>query len=75
MTKYAIIENGVCKNVIVAGAEFAEQIGAVLLAEGFGIGDMYTNGIWSKAAAEEPAPTAEERLTALEEAVLAMMEV
>ena len=73
--KYAIIENGVCKNVIVAGAEFAEQIGAVVLAAGFGVGDMYTNGSWSKAAAEEPTPTAEERLTALEEAVLAMMEV
>lgn len=75
MTKYAIIENGVCRNVIVAGAEFAEQMGAVLLAEGFGIGDMYTNGSWSKAAMQNAAPTAEERLTALEEAVLAMMEV
>ena len=75
MTKYAIIENGVCQNVIMAGAEFAEQMGAVVLAEGFGIGDMYANGSWSKAAEEEPAPTAEERLTALEEAVLAMMEV
>ena len=75
MTKYAIIENGVCTNVIVAGAEFAEQMGAVLLADGFGIGDMYANGIWSKASAPEPTPTAEERLTALEEAVLAMMEV
>lgn len=75
MNKYAVIENGVCTNIIVANSTFAQEIGAVEIPQGFGIGDMYTNGSWSKAAMQNAAPTAEERLAALEEAVLAMMEV
>lgn len=74
MDKYAVIENGVCTNIIVANSTFAQEIGAVEIPQGFGIGDIYKNGSWSKAT-PEPEPTTEERLAALEEAVLAMMEV
>ena len=75
MNRYAVIENGVCTNVIVANSGFAQGIGAVEISQGFGIGDIYENGTWTKASVQDTAPTAEERLTALEEAVLAMMEV
>ena len=75
MDKYAVIENGVCTNVIAANSAFAQEIGAVEVMGGFGIGDIYKNGIWSKAAMQNAVPTTEERLAALEEAVLAMMEV
>lgn len=44
--RYAIIENGICANVIIADAVFAAQIGAVELPEGFGIGDSYNGAEW-----------------------------
>lgn len=45
--RYAIIENNVCVNVIIADEWFASSIGAIELPEGFGIGDSYENGKWT----------------------------
>ncbi len=73
--RYAIIENNKCVNVIVAEPDFATEIGAVEIPNGFGIGDIYANDEWSKAPVPEPMPTAEERIEALEAAMLEMMEV
>lgn len=74
--KYAIVENGVCVNVIMARADFAASIGAVELPDGYGIGDTYTDGVWEKQEVNAAGkPDIEERLIALESAVLAMMEV
>lgn len=81
---YAKIEDGVCTNVIVADAEFAEQYGYILLPEEYGIGDFYDGGKWGKNSPDipenpyapaDPTPTAEERLSALESAMLSMMGV
>ncbi len=54
-------------NVILAEADFAAEIGAVEIPDGFGIGDIYADGEWSKgeAAAVAPAPTAEDDLAAM----------
>lgn len=43
----------------------------VALPEGFGIGDTYDNGIWTKREISEPIdfPTEEERISALEAAM------
>lgn len=76
---YAIVKEGVCVNVIVSEAAFAEQIGAVPLAEGYGIGDLFDGSKWTKAAMPELEPeviepTLEERLAAAEQALLALME-
>ena len=74
--KYAIVENGVCINVIMARTDFAASIGAVELPDGYGIGDTYTDGVWEKQEVNATGkPDIEERLIALESAVLAMMEV
>jgi hypothetical protein len=51
---YAILENGVCANTIVADADFAATIGAIELPDGYGIGDTCNNGVWTKA----PQPVA-----------------
>lgn len=80
--KYALIENGVVVNVIAAEPEFAKTLGAVELQPGFGIGDLYQNGMYVKkeipqeeeAEPEPYAPTIEERTAALEEAMLLVME-
>ena len=67
---YAIIEDGVCINVILSGATYAVEIGAVLLPEGYGIGDLYNGSEWSKAPVPEPTPElegVEQRLSQLEE--------
>lgn len=55
---YAIIENGVCINAIVAESDFAAEIGAVLLPDGYGIGDLFDGTTWTKKPL--PAPTEEE---------------
>lgn len=76
MMKYAIIENGICVNIVVASAEYAEKIGAVPLIEGYGIGDLCVDNAWQKAEIiNEDLPSIEERVLALESAVLAMLEV
>ncbi len=73
--RYAVIKNNICVNVIVAEPDFVAEIGAVEIPDGFGIGDIYANSEWSKAPEPEPIPTAEERIEALEAAMLEMMEV
>lgn len=75
--KYAIIENGICVNIVMASAEYAEKIGAVPLIEGYGIGDLYSEGEWSHPEPmPDPHPSAdvEERLTAVEEDVKSLTE-
>ena len=52
--KYALIENGVVVNVIVADADFAATIGAVELPEYAGIGWSYDGTTWT--APTPPAP-------------------
>lgn len=64
---YAIIENNICTNIIVADQEFADKIGAVELADGYGIGDIYIDGVWSKT---EPIPPTEEELYAQYQALV-----
>ena len=66
MARYGIIKGGVCVNAIVSEAGFAAELGAVELPEGYGIGDLYRDGEWSKAPEKEPEPTLEERLEELE---------
>ena len=63
--KYAIVENGVCVNVIMARTDFAASIGAVELPDGYGIGDTYTDGVWSHPEPPEPEPTAADDLEAM----------
>ena len=53
---YAIIENGVCVNTILADTIFAEQIGAVLLPDGFGIGDSFIDDVWARKETPIPDP-------------------
>ena len=72
--RYGIIKDGICQNVIVSELEFAKKIGAVEVPKGYGIGDWYIDGVWEKAKIFKSEPTAEERLSALESAMLAMME-
>ncbi len=42
--RYAVIENGVCVNIVKSDAAFAKSMGWVLLPDGFGIGDRYEAG-------------------------------
>ena len=66
--RYGVIKNNICVNAIVAEADFAAEIGAVQIPDGFGIGDIYKDGEWSKAPEPEPQPSddTESRLAALE---------
>ncbi len=54
MGNYAIVKNGVVENVIVSEAPFAVRIGAVLLPEGFGMGDKFDGRAWQKALPSQP---------------------
>lgn len=56
MNNYAIIENNKVINTVVSDAEFAEEQGWILLADGAGIGWGYENGQFI----EPPGPTPEE---------------
>lgn len=49
MPNYAQITDGIVTNVIVADSAFAESVGAVLVPDGFGIGDFFDGAEWSKA--------------------------
>jgi len=62
--EYAIVEDGVVGNVIVSDAEFAAGIGAVLLPDGFGIGDFFDGMTWTKAPAPAPPPPTAEQVNA-----------
>ncbi len=50
--RYAVIENGICINIVISDAAFAEEMGFVALAEGYGIGDLFHHGRWEKKPAE-----------------------
>lgn len=47
MLTYAQIENGTITNVIVADADFANKHNLVLVPDGFGIGDLYANEVFT----------------------------
>ena len=68
--RYAIIENGLVANVVVADAEYAAQNGWVAC-ENAGPGWTYENGVFVAAPPPEPpapppAPTKEELLAQLQ---------
>lgn len=68
--RYAIIEDGVVKNVVLADADFAAQQGWVECPEA-GPGWTYENGVFVAAPPPEPpapppAPTKEELLAQLQ---------
>lgn len=58
MPNYAQITDGIATNVIVADSAFAESIGAVLVPDGFGIGDLYDGTSWTKTDTGELADIA-----------------
>ena len=66
---YAIIENGVVVNVVVADSEYAQQQGWVLC-ESNGIGDQYVNGQYIRRAnpttTQTSEPTREQLMQELE---------
>lgn len=67
---YAIIENGIVVNRVVAEEDIANQNGWILCPEG-GIGWSYANGTFTPPAAPEPTqvptPTKEQLLAQLQE--------
>jgi hypothetical protein len=66
---FAIIENGVVVNVVVAEAEYAQQQGWVLC-ESNGIGDQYVNGQYIRrenpTTPQSQEPTKEQLMQELE---------
>lgn len=56
MKNYAIIENGVVNNIIVADADFAASIRAVEIPDGYGVGDSFDGADWHKAIEPEAPP-------------------
>lgn len=70
MNNFAIIENGLVVNAVVAEADYASQQGWILLTENAGIGWDYINGqfVDNRPVPETvtpPAPTKEELLAQL----------
>lgn len=67
---YAVIENGVVVNTVVADADIAAQHGWVLLTGEAGIGWGFANGVFTAPPATppapEPTPTKEELLAQLQ---------
>lgn len=53
MEAWAIIEDGICVNVIVSDESFAERLGAVPLPGGYGIGDSFDGENWVRNAVPE----------------------
>lgn len=66
--RYAIVKDGICVNVIVAGASFAAKIGAVEIPDEFNIGDLFDGVNWTKKVepAPEPEPETTETITEAE---------
>ncbi len=50
MAKYAVIENGLVINVALAEEAFAQSQGWIAIPDGFGVGDSYSNGTFTKAS-------------------------
>ena len=80
--RYALIENGVVANVIVADPEFAASVNAILCAEQAGPGWLYDGTAFTAPPpppepVAPPAPTKEEllaQLAALQAQIVAMKE-
>lgn len=81
--KYAFIKNNKCFNIVVFNdIATIETFKAILIAngtaddivpleDGYGIGDLFNNGNWSKQEQQEAqTPSIDDRLTAIEEALL-----
>lgn len=71
MNNFAIIENGLVVNAVVAEADYAAQQGWVLLPAGAGIDWSYINGQFvdnrpKPEVVQPPAPTKEELLAELQ---------
>ena len=80
---YGFIKNGICVNIAVFDTEedallFKSETGEdlVLLADNMGIGDLYSNGIWSKPTPVTPEPEVDllARITELEAQVAQLTE-
>lgn len=79
MKRYALIKNSICKNIAVFNNidEAKEMINVldvddvVSCERGFGIGDMYVDGVWKKSIEIKPQEelTIEERLKVNEDAI------
>ena len=73
--KYCCIKNNVCTNVIVLNDNVDDFIKVLKIdyliphEDGFGIGDNYTNGTWSKEIPASQLPTVEERLAIAEDTI------
>ena len=71
-----MVENGVVTNIIVVPNDEFQLDGVELVSipDGFGIGDLYTNGVWTKA--ENPQSKTETREPTTEEILLtALIEI
>lgn len=56
--KYAVVEDGVVSNIVVASAEFAQSIGAILVGGNVNMGDSWNGSEFIPAPAPvEPVPT------------------
>jgi hypothetical protein len=72
MKKFAVIENGVVSNVIVAEDDFAQSIGAILIS-----GDVVIGDLWNGTSFTKPAPTPFDRgaaVKSIDKAVMAVYE-
>lgn len=59
--RYAEIKNGVCVNIMLSSAEFAQKKGWVELPDRFGVGDLFDGETWTSARIEiETEPTEED---------------
>lgn len=80
---FGLIKNNVCINIAVfPNKNTAEEVVGLLdnvdfaveLPDGFGINDIYIDGIWTKnQIIEQKEPTLEERITAMEMAFLEVL--
>ncbi len=77
---YAFIKNNICGNVAVFDSQedainfkqFADCDDITPAEDGFGIGDIYEGGIWTKTEHQQTnvnAPTVEERLSIAEDTI------
>ncbi len=72
MNKYAIIENNVVSNIIVAEQSFAQSLGAILVDDSVAIGDLWNGVVFTK-----PKPVPFDRVAAgkaIDKAVIAVYE-
>ena len=71
---YALIDGGTVANIIVAEPAHAETLGAVPLPYGYGLGDGYAAGVWTRSPANGPLPAAPDAdLITAEEALAVLL--